>query len=246
VAVGDREGGFCVARKMLSEFSDSLPSPRGGRDRNRSAGHIWAELPSPATRRDMFTNRESHDIEASARMGVRSLNDILRVYLLVFYRGHRGARQWLKARMESHGASVGAAAPTDAQIDAVYADMRRKYSPFLHNWVRVLASDVPMMLVVVNDVYGYASRVPLLNVTGVGYALFVVKTVVELPWLVRYVVRSHDFLWSALFVLLKPVRFVIPVIGPILEAHAFGRMVRRRMLAEGLSAVQSGLPLTKP
>jgi len=107
-----------------------------------------------------------------------------------------------------------------------------RYDKELNGLGRKIVSKGTMGLAVANDLYAYVSNVPIANVTGLGYALFAIKTLAEIPALYQYAKKSGDWYGAITHLLLKPVRYLIPVIGPALESGAFERMVRKRVMKE--------------
>jgi len=102
-----------------------------------------------------------------------------------------------------------------------------RYSTELGGVFRKAASKGIMGLAVFNDLYAYVSKVPIDNVTALGYFLFVAKSIAEVPALWRYVNKSGDWYGAISHVLLKPVRYLIPIAGAALESGAFERMVKK-------------------
>ncbi|MBX4196252.1 hypothetical protein KW805_01550 [Candidatus Pacearchaeota archaeon] len=107
-----------------------------------------------------------------------------------------------------------------------------RYDRELDGIGRKVSSKGSMALAVANDVFAYASNSPLANVTGLGYALFAIKSIAELPALYSYVKKSHDWYGALTHLALKPVRYVLPVVGPALESGSFERMVRKNVMNE--------------
>ena len=107
-----------------------------------------------------------------------------------------------------------------------------RYDKELGGIVRKTASKGTMGLVVLNDLYTYVSNNPIANATGFAYAMFALKSAAELPALYRYIRKSHDYYGAIKHLLLKPVRYILPIIGPLLESGSFERMVRKRILRE--------------
>lgn len=97
---------------------------------------------------------------------------------------------------------------------------------------RKAASKGTMGLAVVNDIYSYVSSVPFSNVSTLAYALFGIKTLTEIPAAIRYLRKSHDWYGEIKHFALKPVRYLIPIVGPALESGAFDRMVNKRIRKE--------------
>ncbi len=106
------------------------------------------------------------------------------------------------------------------------------YEKELNGLGRKVVSKGSMALGVANDLYAYVSNVPIMNVTGLGYALFGIKTLAEIPAFYRYVKKSGDWYGALTHILMKPVRYLIPVLGPALESGSFERMVRKRVMKE--------------
>lgn len=110
-----------------------------------------------------------------------------------------------------------------------------KYDKELGGILRKGVSKGSMGLAIANDVYAYISNAPLQNITGLGYALFGIKTAAEIPALYRYLKKSHDWYGAISHMVLKPLRYLIPIVGPALESGAFERMVRKRVMNEAKS-----------
>jgi len=84
-----------------------------------------------------------------------------------------------------------------------------------------------MGLAMLNDAAAYVSNIPLANVTGLSYALFAAKTAAEIPAMHRYLKKSHDWYGAIGHYLMKPINYLLPIIGGAIEAGAFERMVRK-------------------
>ncbi|HLC53300.1 MAG TPA: hypothetical protein VJK03_02035 [Candidatus Nanoarchaeia archaeon] len=121
-----------------------------------------------------------------------------------------------------------------------------KYDEQLHGIGRKLTKRGAMGIAVVNDVSAYLSRVPLLNAASFGYLLFGISTLAELPALYRYLKKSHDWYGALGHIALKPVRYLLPVVGPALEAGAFERMVKRRATREAKTAFLKEMGVYEP
>ncbi len=107
-----------------------------------------------------------------------------------------------------------------------------KYQNELKGFARKTATRGSMGLALLNDLSGYLTNVPFANVSGFAYALFALKTAAELPALYRYMKKSHDWYGATKHIALKPVNYLIPIIGPALEAGSFERMVKKRVISE--------------
>jgi len=101
-----------------------------------------------------------------------------------------------------------------------------KYSTELHGSWRKATGKGLMGTALLNDVYAYVSSVPFLNVTTLGLGLFAAKSVAEAPALKRYLTKSHDWYGAISHVLMKPVNYLIPVVGAAIESGSFERMVK--------------------
>jgi len=107
----------------------------------------------------------------------------------------------------------------------------QKYDSDLHG-TRKLISKSTMAAAVVNDIYSLISKAPFANFSAVSYVLFGAKTLFELPAMRRYLKKSHDWYGAALWALMKPVNYILPIIGPMIESGSFDRMVKRRVMYE--------------
>jgi len=107
-----------------------------------------------------------------------------------------------------------------------------KYSIELNGFLRKGGTRGAMALALINDLSAYVTNVPIANVTGLGYVLFGVKTAIEAPAMYRYLNKSHDWYGALKHYALKPVNYLIPVVGAALEAGSFERMVRKRIRHE--------------
>ncbi|MEK6894238.1 MAG: hypothetical protein AABX10_02130 [Nanoarchaeota archaeon] len=120
-------------------------------------------------------------------------------------------------------------------LDRITNEVTDKYASELRSLVRTPVGKGTMALAVANDLSAYITTTPFDNVTALGYALFAAKTAVEVPAAIRYMRKTKSW-YGALDVaghfLLKPVRYLLPIIGPALESGAFERMVKRRVRKE--------------
>ncbi|PIN91219.1 hypothetical protein COU61_02315, partial [Candidatus Pacearchaeota archaeon CG10_big_fil_rev_8_21_14_0_10_35_13] len=117
-------------------------------------------------------------------------------------------------------------------LERITNSIIEKYDRELHGVLRKAATRGTMGLAVGNDLYSYIKDLPVANVTGIGYALFATKTLMEVPAMVRYLSKSHDWYGALKHYLMKPVNYLLPVIGGALEAGSFERMVRKRVMQE--------------
>ncbi len=120
-------------------------------------------------------------------------------------------------------------------LDRITDEVTDKYATELRSLVRTPVGKGSMALAVANDIRSYISTVPFKNVDFLAYDLFALKTLMEIPGVIRYIKKTKDW-YGALEVaghfLLKPVRYLLPIIGPALESGAFERMVKRRVRRE--------------
>ena len=120
-------------------------------------------------------------------------------------------------------------------LDRITDEVTDKYATELRSLVRSPVGKGSMALAVANDIRSYISTVPFKNVDFLAYDLFALKTLMEIPGVIRYIKKTKDW-YGALEVaghfLLKPVRYLLPIIGPALESGAFERMVKRRVRRE--------------
>ncbi len=107
-----------------------------------------------------------------------------------------------------------------------------KFYGELKGLARKTATRGTMGLALINDLSGYLTNVPFANVSGLAYTLFALKTAVELPAMYRYMKKSHDWYGAIKHYALKPINYLLPLIGPALEAGSFERMVKKRVLKE--------------
>ena len=107
-----------------------------------------------------------------------------------------------------------------------------KYQDELKGFARKTATRGSMGIALINDLSGYLTNVPFANVSGFAYALFALKTAAELPALYRYMKKSHDWYGATKHIALKPVNYLIPIIGPALEAGSFERMIKKKVISE--------------
>ncbi len=126
---------------------------------------------------------------------------------------------------------------TDERRHEMRKDLERKldsemekYKSELGGVLRKAGENSTMAAAVFNDIYGFVSGAPISNITGLGYALFAIKSGIEIPANIRYLKKSHDWYGELKHWALKPLRYLIPVVGPALEAGAFERMVRKGII----------------
>ncbi len=117
-------------------------------------------------------------------------------------------------------------------LSEITDEVTERYSSELFGWVRSPVGKGSMALAIANDISAYSTNVPFDNVTALGYVLFAAKTIAELPALKRYVEKSHNWYGAINHIILKPLRYLIPIVGPALESGAFERMVKRTVRKE--------------
>ena len=107
-----------------------------------------------------------------------------------------------------------------------------KYQGELKGFARKVTTRGSMALALINDLSGYLTNVPFANVSGLAYSLFAIKTAAEIPAMYRYMKKSHDWYGATKHIALKPINYLIPIIGPALEAGSFERMVKKKVISE--------------
>jgi hypothetical protein len=165
-----------------------------------------------------YVEREVNKTKASFNGSRDSIGSYITKYELGDYFGDKVPEEE-KSRLKS-------------SLEEKINDKFEKYREELDGILRKTGSKGTMGLAIVNDLFAYVSNVPLWNVTGLGYSLFALKTIIEAPALRRYLKKSHDWYGMGEHLLLKPIRYLLPVIGGYLEAGAFERMIRKRIINE--------------
>lgn len=121
-------------------------------------------------------------------------------------------------------------------LDRITDEVTDKYASELRSLVRTPIGKTTMALAVANHLRYYADVVPAGNVARLVFDLFTAKTIAEVPALYRYFKKAETWYGGlydvAKHLVLKPVRYLLPVIGPMLESGAFERMVKRRVRKE--------------
>lgn len=122
-----------------------------------------------------------------------------------------------------------------------------KYDTELHG-MRKLITKPSMLAAALNDIYSFVSTKPIGNFSVFSYILFGVKTIAEIPAMYRYLKKSHDWYGALKWAIMKPIDYIIPVIGPMIESGLFERIVKSRVAYEAknrfLEAVGSREPET--
>jgi hypothetical protein len=116
----------------------------------------------------------------------------------------------------------------EKMLDSAY----ERYDSDMGGVLRKAGSKITMGLDIANQIYGYIGKSAVANVSGLSTALFAGKTLAEIPAMYKYLKKSKDWYGAGSFYLLKPIRWLLPVIGPALESGAFERMVMRGVMKE--------------
>lgn len=89
-------------------------------------------------------------------------------------------------------------------------------------------SGLPLaVLGVANDLSAYVSNVPIANVTGISYAIFFLKAILELPLAILACARARAFILVALWLLAKPGLYLLPIIGFVFDSVISFVLLRR-------------------
>lgn len=107
----------------------------------------------------------------------------------------------------------------------------QRYDRELHG-IRKVITKPAMAGAFANDLYSLFSRAPFRNFSAASYFLFGAKTLAEIPSIYRYLKKSHDWYGTAKWAIMKPINYLIPVIGPAIESGLFERIVRNRVKYE--------------
>ena len=148
------------------------------------------------------------------------------------------------------------AAPEEEQgrlreaLEGIVRTYVTKYQENLRGLGRKVTTGGAAILSVANDIYAAGfSVLPLAWAGAVKAVNMVGSTLAELPALYRYVKKSRDWYGAGEHLLLKPVKYLIPFIGPALDLGSFNRMVGRRIRKESkfafLKEVQGYRPIGK-
>ncbi|PIN89205.1 hypothetical protein COU57_06375 [Candidatus Pacearchaeota archaeon CG10_big_fil_rev_8_21_14_0_10_32_14] len=107
----------------------------------------------------------------------------------------------------------------------------QKYDTELHG-IRKVVTKPAMAAAFANDIYSLVSKAPFSNFSAASYILFGAKTLAEIPAVYRYMKKSGDWYGSLKWALMKPIDYLIPVIGPAIENGLFERIVKKRVMYE--------------
>lgn len=112
----------------------------------------------------------------------------------------------------------------EAYVDGAIA----KYDDNLKGIGRKIVGRGSMGTAFANDIYSLYSKAPFMNFSAASYVLFGAKTLAEVPAVVRYMAKSHDWYGLLKFAVMKPINYLIPILGPAIESGSFERMVKTR------------------
>jgi len=104
------------------------------------------------------------------------------------------------------------------------------YTPYL-GMLRQVVTKTAMGLAFATDLYltlSFSPTLPFFHGSSITYVLFSIKCITETPSLIRYLVLSRDWYNLGQWILLKPINFSVPVVGPLFEAGVFERIVKQR------------------
>jgi len=119
------------------------------------------------------------------------------------------------------------------KLEKIVQAKTKDYDKILGNTLRKVSTSTTMGVEIANDIYSFVSNtVPLYNSMALRGLLFGLKSVAEIPDLYRYIKKSGDWYGALKFIALKPVNYLIPILGEALEAGAFDRMVRKGIMKE--------------
>lgn len=121
----------------------------------------------------------------------------------------------------------------NSELEKLVSEKVNEYDGCLNGLLRKATSKGAMGVAIANDIYSFVSNTaPIYNVVYLRGALFGLKTLAEIPALYKYVKKSKDWYGAIKFLAMKPVRYLLPVIGEALEAGAFERMVRKGLMKD--------------
>lgn len=133
----------------------------------------------------------------------------------------------------------------ESALESYVSQAVAKYDKELNGMLRKTTTRGSMSLAFLNDIYSLVSNTPFKYTSAVSYALFGVKTLAEVPALYRYMKKSKDWYGALQWAAMKPINYLLPFIGPALEAGSFERIVKRRVIYEAeknfLKAFQNGI-----
>jgi hypothetical protein len=103
----------------------------------------------------------------------------------------------------------------------------QKYRDMIKDWKLKVANPLGLG-VIVNDIYGFAAGIPVGDILGTKFLLQGAKTLFELPGLYNYFKKEHDLYGVIKYALMKPVGYLLPVVGPFLERNYLKKMFKNR------------------
>ncbi|MBS3083218.1 hypothetical protein J4423_00265 [Candidatus Pacearchaeota archaeon] len=103
-----------------------------------------------------------------------------------------------------------------------------KYEDNLKGIGRKFVGRGSMVTAFANDIYSLFSKAPFMNFSAASYVLFGAKTLAEVPAVYKYMKKSHDWYGLLKFAIMKPINYILPIIGPAIESGSFERMVKNR------------------
>lgn len=114
------------------------------------------------------------------------------------------------------------------KLEAYVDEEIAKYDENLKGLARKIVGRGSMGTAFANDIYSLYSKAPFMNFSAASYVLFGAKTLGEIPAVYKYMKKSHDWYGLLKFALMKPINYLIPIIGPAIESGSFERMVKDR------------------
>ncbi len=99
-----------------------------------------------------------------------------------------------------------------------------KYKKELQGLLRKTGTRGLMGGALANDFMALLSGVSIAGALGIRALLFTGKLFLETPALYRYMKKSRDFYGLAKYLLIKPVAYMVPFIGPIIETGSLERL----------------------
>ena len=112
----------------------------------------------------------------------------------------------------------------EAYVDGAIA----RYDDNLKGIGRKLVGRGSMGTAFANDIYSLYSKAPFMNFSAASYVFFGAKTLAEIPAVYKYMKKSHDWYGLLKFAAMKPINYLIPILGPAIESGSFERMVKTR------------------
>jgi hypothetical protein len=107
----------------------------------------------------------------------------------------------------------------------------QKYEDVLKDWKKALGKPAGI-LALANDIYGYIRGIPFPYIIGTKFLLQGFKTLTEIPAIYHYLKESKDVYGVLKYMIMKPISYILPVVGPALDMGVFERMVKHRIAQE--------------